>query len=100
MSSLNVPETLTNSALHTKVIVYENSVLNCLTFTGSVTVIVVGFLPINWSLRGRCEILMAAVCGTNAAMLIVMSKTGSIWVCYVLYDLFRATYQIVITIAT
>jgi len=33
-------------------------------------------------------------------MLVVMAKTTNIWVCYVLYDLFRATYQIVITIAT
>lgn len=79
---------------------YNGAVEAAGTLLGSGTVLLVGFLPINWSVRGRCEVLMASVCGLNAAMLIVMSKTTSIWVCYVLYDVFRATYQIVITIAT
>ena len=43
---------------------------------------------------------MATVCALNAAMLIIIAKTSEIWVAYVLYDIFRATYQIVITIAT
>ncbi|XP_053404513.1 thiamine transporter 2-like [Mercenaria mercenaria] len=79
---------------------YNGAVEAAGTLFSSGTVLLVGFLPIDWSVRGRCEVLMAAVCGLNAAMLIIMGKTTSIWVCYVLYDVFRATYQIVITIAT
>lgn len=79
---------------------YNGAVEAAGTLFSSGSVLLIGFLPINWSKRGRCEVLMAAVCGLNAVMLIIMAKTTSIWVCYVLYDLFRASYQIVITIAT
>ena len=67
---------------------------------GSISVLLVGFLPFDWSVRGRGETLMAVVCAMNAAMLIIIARTTEIWVAYILYDIFRATYQIVITIAT
>ncbi|WAR28703.1 hypothetical protein MAR_014407, partial [Mya arenaria] len=60
-------------------------------------VLAVGFLPVNWSVPGRCELVTTVVCGLNAIFLLIMSKTSSIWVCYVIF--FRSTYQFVLVIA-
>lgn len=79
---------------------YNGAVEAAGTLVSSISVLLIGFLPIDWSIRGRGEILMAAVCALNAAMLVIIARTSEIWVAYVLYDIFRATYQIVITIAT
>ncbi|KAL4237692.1 hypothetical protein ACF0H5_002406 [Mactra antiquata] len=79
---------------------YNGAVDAAGTFFSTCTVLLIGFIPIDWSVRGRCELLMCIVCAINTVMLFVMATTSSIWVCYIMYDLFRASYQIVITIAT
>ncbi|WAR28696.1 S19A2-like protein, partial [Mya arenaria] len=62
----------------------------------SCAVLAVGFLPVNWSVPGTCQLVTTVICGLNAIFLLIMSQTSSIWVCYVLYDLFRSTYKIVL----
>ena len=68
--------------------------------SAAASVLAVGFLPVDWSTKGRAEILIAVVCAINAVCLFIIGRTGQIWVAYVLYDVFRATYLTVITIAT
>ncbi|WAR28713.1 S19A3-like protein, partial [Mya arenaria] len=79
--------------------IYNGAVEAAGTLLSSCAVLAVGFLPVNWSVPGRCELVTTVICGLNAIFLLIMSQTSSIWVCYVLYDLFRSTYQIVLVIA-
>ncbi|KAH3870871.1 hypothetical protein DPMN_034062 [Dreissena polymorpha] len=62
-------------------------------------VLLIGFLPVDWSVPVRNELLMLVVCALNAVIFFFMATTSSLWVCYVLYGVFRTTYQIVLTIA-
>ncbi|KAL4237195.1 hypothetical protein ACF0H5_005575 [Mactra antiquata] len=78
--------------------VYNGAVEAASTLLGTGTVLLVGFLPINWS--NKAELFMAGVCVGNAAFLIIMAHTSSIWVAYTMYVLFRMSYVTVITIAT
>ncbi|XP_045157086.2 thiamine transporter 2-like [Mercenaria mercenaria] len=78
--------------------VYNGAVEATSTLLGSVTVMLVGFVPVQWS--ERAELFMSVVCAGNAAFLIVMAHTSSIWVAYVMYVLFRTSYVTVVTIAT
>ncbi|KAL3848032.1 hypothetical protein ACJMK2_018915, partial [Sinanodonta woodiana] len=80
--------------------IYNGAVDAAATLLGSILVFLVGFLPIDWSVKGRAEVLMAAVCGGNAVLLIVMGNTTKLWLAYVFYVIFRVSYQTVITIAT
>ena len=68
--------------------------------SGSFTVLLVGFLPWNWSVRGRGEGLMAAVFAVNSVCMVLIATTKEIWVAYVLYDVFRATYHAALTMAS
>lgn len=67
---------------------------------GSISVLVLGFVPVNWSRPGLSETIMAIVCVFNTAVLTVMGHSTNIWASYVLYSIFRATYHTVITLAT
>ena len=67
--------------------------------SASFSVLVVGFLPWDWSARGRGEGLMAAVFAVNSVCMILIATTKNIWLAYVLYDVFRATYHGVLTMA-
>ena len=69
-------------------------------FPAALCVMIIGFLPIDWSVKGKGEFLMAGVCAFNGVCLFIIGRTDDIWVAYVLYDVFRATYLTVITIAT
>ena len=59
----------------------------------------VGFLPWDWSARGRGEGLLSAVFAVNSVCMVLIATTKSVWVAYVLYDVFRATYHAVLTMA-
>ncbi|XP_060602461.1 thiamine transporter 2-like isoform X1 [Ruditapes philippinarum] len=78
--------------------VYNGAVEAASTLLGSITVLTVGFVPVNWS--RRAELFMGLVCAGNAAFLVVMAHTSSIWVAYAMYVLFRTSYVTVVTIAT
>ncbi|KAL3848261.1 hypothetical protein ACJMK2_019130 [Sinanodonta woodiana] len=78
--------------------VYNGAVEAASTLLGTISVMLVGFLPVEWS--RRAEFFMAFVCAANAVFLIMMAHTSNIWVAYVLYVLFRLSYITVITIAT
>ena len=56
------------------------------------------FVQMDWRLFG--ELLLGVVSLLDAAILVAMGVTGNIWLCYVLYIVFRSSYQLVITIAT
>lgn len=62
--------------------------------------VLVGFLPVQWSRTGRSEVLMASVCAIKAIILAVMATTTEILVAYILYDVFRVLYQVTIIIET
>ncbi|CAL8334989.1 unnamed protein product [Boreogadus saida] len=58
----------------------------------------VGFLQVNWSHWG--ELSLGAFSGLEATALFLMTFTGSIWVCYAGYVIFKGLYMLLITIAT
>ncbi|KAH3870863.1 thiamine transporter 1-like isoform X2 [Dreissena polymorpha] len=78
---------------------YNGAVEAAGTLLSSGMVLLIGFLPIDWSVPVRSELLMLVVCALNAVILFCMGTTSSLWVCYILYDVFRTTYQIVLTLA-
>ena len=69
-------------------------------FVGAVSVLIFGFIPVNWSRPGLSETIMSIFCIFNTVVVIAMAKTTSIWACYVIYSAFRATYHTVIALAT
>ncbi|KAH3721410.1 thiamine transporter 2-like [Dreissena polymorpha] len=85
---------------HTKRHLYNGAVEAAGTLLSSGMVLLIGFLPVDWSVPVRSELLMLVVCALNAVILVIMATTSSLWVCYVLYDVFRTTYQIVLTLAS
>lgn len=67
-------------------------------FLGAVAVFIVGFVKISWSTWG--ELLLAVFALIIAVTVYIMDIIGNIWVCYIMYILFRSIYMILITIAT
>ncbi|XP_076091572.1 thiamine transporter 1-like isoform X3 [Mytilus galloprovincialis] len=80
--------------------IYNGAVEAFGTLISALSVVTLGFLPVNWSRRGLSETIMAAVCVFNTAAVIVLAKSTNIWASYALYSAFRATYQTVISLAT
>ena len=65
---------------------------------GAATAYGVGFLQVNWSHWG--ELSLGAFSGLEATALFLMTFTGSIWLCYAGYVIFKGLYMLLITIAT
>ncbi|XP_071122972.1 thiamine transporter 1-like [Mytilus edulis] len=80
--------------------IYNGAVEAVGTLLSTICVLVLGFLPVNWSRPGLSETVMAIVCVFNTAVLTVMGQSTNIWASYALYSVFRATYHTVITLAT
>ncbi|KAM4046655.1 thiamine transporter 1 [Anomaloglossus baeobatrachus] len=78
--------------------IYNGSVEAVATLLGAVAVFIVGYIKISWSTWG--ELLLAAFAMIIAVTVYIMDVVGNIWVCYVMYVLFRSIYMILITIAT
>ncbi|XP_071993846.1 thiamine transporter 1 [Engystomops pustulosus] len=78
--------------------IYNGSVEAVSTLLGAVAVFIVGFVKISWSTWG--ELLLAVFALIIAVTVYIMDIIGNIWVCYVMYVLFRSIYMILITIAT
>lgn len=66
--------------------------------TGTVTSFVAGFVKIRWNVWS--ELVIAIITAVQAGLLLLMVKTGNIWVCYGSYILFRCFYQFLVPIAT
>lgn len=77
---------------------YNGAVEAASTLLGSITVLLVGFVPVEWS--KRAELFMSVICAGNAAFMFVMAHTSNIWLAYIMYVLFRTSYVTVVTIAT
>lgn len=55
------------------------------------------YVKANWDIYG--ELLMGIVSLIDSVLLVTMALTANIWIAYVNYIIFRASYQVVITIA-
>ncbi|XP_072020041.1 thiamine transporter 2-like isoform X2 [Amphiura filiformis] len=78
--------------------VYNGAVEAASTLAGALAAFCVMFLKLNWNIWG--EILLGFVSVADSILLVSMATTNNIWLCYSFYILFRASYQLVITIAT
>lgn len=76
----------------------NGSVEAATTLTGAALAFVLGFLHLNWSLVG--EGCLAVISLLDALVLYFMATTTDIWVAYLGYLLFRALYQMMITVAS
>ncbi|KAK2856713.1 hypothetical protein Q5P01_005448 [Channa striata] len=78
--------------------IYNGYVETLSTLLGALAALLVGYLPVCWTLWGELTIcilsLLMAVC------VFVMDTIRNIWLCYSSYVLFRATYMLLITVAT
>ncbi|XP_023340838.1 thiamine transporter 1 [Eurytemora carolleeae] len=77
---------------------YNGAVEAATTLTGAALAFMFGFLHLNWSLIG--EITVAIISVLDAVVLYMMAEAGSIWTAYIGYLIFRALYQMMITVAS
>jgi len=66
--------------------------------TGAVLATLLGFLYLNWALIG--DFLIAVISVLDAVMLYMIAKAINIWTTYAGYLIFRASYQMMMTIAS
>lgn len=66
--------------------------------SGALASLLVGYLPVSWSVWGELALCLFSM--LMAACLYVMDTASGIWVCYSSYVVFRATYMLLITVAT
>ncbi|XP_057683793.1 thiamine transporter 1 isoform X2 [Corythoichthys intestinalis] len=78
--------------------IYNGYVETLSTLLGAVAALLVGHLPVRWTLWG--ELALCALSLLMAACVLVMVTLKNIWLCYGTYILFRATYMLLITVAT
>ncbi|XP_075052474.1 thiamine transporter 1 [Mixophyes fleayi] len=78
--------------------IYNGCVEAVSALLGAVAVLFVGYIKISWSTWG--ELLLALFTLVIAISIYIMDIIGNIWVCYIMYVLFRVIYMILITIAT
>ncbi|XP_077370559.1 thiamine transporter 1 [Festucalex cinctus] len=78
--------------------IYNGYVETLSTLLGAVAALLVGHLPVRWTVWG--ELALWALSLLMAACVLVMVTLESIWLCYGSYVLFRATYMLLITVAT
>ncbi|XP_068239542.1 thiamine transporter 1-like [Palaemon carinicauda] len=79
-------------------VLYNGIVEAASTLLSALSAFAVGYFHLNWSLFG--ESTMAIISLLDALLLFFMGVTQNIWVGYVNYILFRASYQVMITIAS
>ncbi|KAE8278704.1 Thiamine transporter 1 [Larimichthys crocea] len=78
--------------------IYNGYVETLSTLLGALAALLVGYLPVCWSLWG--ELVLCVLSLLMAACVFVMVTPRNIWLCYSSYVLFRATYMLLITVAT
>lgn len=56
-----------------------------------------GYVKIRWTLWS--ELVIGVVTAFQAGLLLLMTTTSNIWLCYAAYALFRGSYQFLVPIA-
>ncbi|XP_037552770.1 thiamine transporter 1 [Nematolebias whitei] len=79
-------------------VIYNGYVETLSTLLGAVAALLVGCLPVSWSLWG--ELVLCVLSLLMAVCVFAMDLLKNIWVCYGLYILFRTIYMLLITVAT
>nr|XP_060627380.1 reduced folate transporter [Anolis sagrei ordinatus]XP_060627381.1 reduced folate transporter [Anolis sagrei ordinatus] len=77
--------------------VYNGGVEAASTLLGAITSFAAGYVKIRWTVWS--ELMIAVVTAFQAGLLLLMSTTGNIWLCYTGYILFRGSYQFLVPIA-
>ncbi|KAF3706413.1 Thiamine transporter 1 [Channa argus] len=77
--------------------IYNGYVETLSTLLGALAALLVGYLPVSWGLWGE---LALCVLSLLMAVCVFLMELRNIWLCYSLYILFRATYMLLITVAT
>ncbi|KAM6958482.1 thiamine transporter 1 [Tautogolabrus adspersus] len=78
--------------------IYNGYVETASTLLGALAALLVGYLPVSWSLWG--ELALCVLSLLMAVCVFVMDMLKNIWLCYASYIIFRATYMLLITVAT
>ncbi|XP_063779862.1 thiamine transporter 2 isoform X2 [Pseudophryne corroboree] len=78
--------------------IYNGGVEAVSTFLGALSSLSVGYVKVNWELSG--ELALAIFSAVNAGALFLMDYSFNIWMCYAGYLIFKASYMLLITIAT
>ncbi|XP_037618205.1 thiamine transporter 1 [Sebastes umbrosus] len=78
--------------------IYNGYVETLSTLLGALAALLVGYLPVCWSLWG--ELALCVLSLLMAVCVFVMDTIRNIWICYGSYILFRAIYMLLITVAT
>ena len=66
--------------------------------TGALAALLVGHLPVRWAVWGELALCVLSLLMTVCVF--VMDTIRNIWLCYSSYVVFRATYMLLITVAT
>ncbi|XP_075950386.1 thiamine transporter 1 isoform X2 [Anarhichas minor] len=78
--------------------IYNGYVETLSTLLGALAALLVGYLPVSWSLWG--ELVLCVLSLLMALCVFAMDTVRNIWLCYSAYVLFRAIYMLLITVAT
>ncbi|KAM9000436.1 reduced folate transporter [Sarcophilus harrisii] len=78
--------------------VYNGAVDAAATLMGALTAFGAGFVRIRWALWS--ELLIGAVTGLQAGLVLLMYSTRNIWLCYAALVFFRGFHQFLVPIAT
>ncbi|XP_076159040.1 thiamine transporter 1 [Alosa pseudoharengus] len=78
--------------------IYNGYVETISTLLGALAAFAVGYMKVSWEVWGELALCTFSVVIAGAVYL--MDTIMNIWVCYVSYVIFRATYMLLITIAT
>uniref|UniRef100_UPI00398E5626 thiamine transporter 2-like n=1 Tax=Pristiophorus japonicus TaxID=55135 RepID=UPI00398E5626 len=77
---------------------YNGGVEAVSTFMSAVASFAVGYIKLDWAIWG--ELALAIFSAVNSGALYAMDLSNNIWVCYACYVAFKASYMLLITIAT
>lgn len=78
--------------------IYNGYVETLSTLLGALAALLVGYMPVCWALWGELALFVLSL--LMAVCVFVMDTVRNIWLCYSSYVLFRATYMLLITVAT
>ncbi|XP_069031331.1 thiamine transporter 1 [Embiotoca jacksoni] len=78
--------------------IYNGYVEMLSTLLSALAALLVGCLPVSWAMWG--ELVLCVLSLLMALYVFIMDMVRDIWICYAAYVLFRATYMLLITLAT
>lgn len=77
--------------------VYNGLVLAIATLLGAAAALALAYIKFDWCIFG--ELMAGIVSILDGLLLLIISLTNQIWLCYACYIIFRASYALLITIA-